>query len=369
MTRIAVVQPYVPHYRRAFFEVLGKRLREDGLDLTVIGSQGPQDRGDATVTPSHTVVRDRLGPHLGDRLRYRSVAPGSADFWIVEQALKNLETYRLLAARARGGAPVAMWGHGWTVSHTTRGNVDRLKEAFTRQASWFFAYTDEGRARAHAAGLPLEHITVVNNSLDTTSLASDLARVTQQRQADYRARYGLTEGRSALFIGRLEKDKDISFLAEVCGRLGQLDPAFTVLVGGSGAEAQLLAGLDNVRLLGPLFGEDKANAMAASSVLLIPSWIGLVAVESLVSGLPIVTRRGRSHMPEAEYLSPETTLFLANGVSAHDYAESVLELTSDSERLAEMRQQCRVRSDAYSLDAMVSNFHAGILNWVETPTR
>jgi glycosyltransferase involved in cell wall biosynthesis len=109
-------------------------------------------------------------------------------------------------------------------------------------------------------------------------------------------------------------------------------------------------------------GHHKALALAACDVLAVPEWIGLVAVDSLVAGRPIVTTDHHSHSPESEYLR--------NGITAtfseHDpvsYAHELRSLLLDQPRLERMRAACLAESAEYSLSRMVDSFAVGIRAW------
>jgi glycosyltransferase involved in cell wall biosynthesis len=77
-----------------------------------------------------------------------------------------------------------------------------------------------------------------------------------------------------------------------------------------------------VRILGRLDGRAQALALRCADVLAVPEWIGLVAVDSLVAGVPLVSTDHPSHSPERDYLADGvTSVFSAHRVD--DYADAL----------------------------------------------
>lgn len=116
------------------------------------------------------------------------------------------------------------------------------------------------------------------------------------RSEEWRAR--LTGGRPdatiLLSVGRLATEKGLDQLAPA---LSQLPPDCHLSIVGRGpAEAELraaFAGLP-VTFLGPLYGDDLAHAYASADIFTLPSrteTLGLVALEAMASGLPVVAAR------------------------------------------------------------------------------
>jgi hypothetical protein len=66
--------------------------------------------------------------------------------------------------------------------------------------------------------------------------------------------------------------------------------------------------------LGRQFSREGAVALRAATSLAVPGR-GLVAVEALAGGLPIVTAAGSLHAPEVEYMTPGVNLFTADATS------------------------------------------------------
>jgi hypothetical protein len=150
MTRVVVVQPYVPGYRVPFFRRLGEQLGEAGIELVVaVGEPGEDQalRGDAVDLPGVTQLSERRIGLGGRSVLYRDLhgVLEGADLVVMEQARRNLESYPLLIGRRP--CPVALWGHGRTTTRSARAWEHLLLDRLTLRADWFFAYCGASEKR------------------------------------------------------------------------------------------------------------------------------------------------------------------------------------------------------------------------------
>ena len=111
--------------------------------------------------------------------------------------------------------------------------------------------------------------------------------------------------------------------------------------------------------LGAVHGKDKALALAAAQALFIPGRIGLVAVDGLVSGTPIVATKSPYHAPEFDYLADGVTAVVTED-NVDSYAAGLVAFLNDRPRQKEMSDRCRIEAEKYNLDIMVASFLAGI---------
>jgi glycosyltransferase involved in cell wall biosynthesis len=368
-----IIHPFVQVYRQPLYQRLSEQLSSEGRELVVVWNPpAPRlaGRSDSTTAAWTYPVPTRWVPLGGREIVFRRLGGlglGPADLVIVEQAVKNLETYPLLASGRRGGPGVAMWGHGRSYSVPQPAAIAAAKQWLTRRADWFFAYTTAGADHVIDRGFPAPRVTVLKNTIDTGALQADLAALNDV--AEYRRRQGLTPGRTALFLGGVDRAKGIDFLLKSAQIVADSLPGFTLLVAGAGDELHKVVALEQaggpVRALGRVDGHQKALALAACDVLAVPEWIGLVAVDSLVAGRPIVTTHHHSHSPESEYLHHGVTAVF----SEHDpvsYAHEIRSLLLDDRRVERMQAACVAESSEYSLSRMVDSFASGIRTWDAT---
>lgn len=372
--RLLIVQPYIPTYRVPFFKRLREEAARQGIAVTVASAEArganASRSDDRSASVADCVLRERRVGVGSKTLLVRSlrdvVQRERPDLIVVEQAIKNLESWPLLVRPTLGGSRVALWGQGRSYS-TDASRVERsVKRWLTNRADWFFAYTQTGAQHVIEGGFPAERTTVLWNSTDTTALKAEIADLTAADLRGYRERHGLIEGQVGLFLGGVDERKGIPFLLDAVEAVAQRMDGFTLLVGGSGTQAAMVqervdAGAP-VRYLGRVDGREKALALAVADVVMVPEWVGLVAVDALASGTPVVTTRHPSHSPEFEYLDSGMTAIVVE----HDvlsYADAVADLLADEARLARMSASCRDRGEMLSIESMAQRFVDGVVSW------
>ncbi|WP_246204434.1 glycosyltransferase [Streptomyces tailanensis] len=300
----------------------------------------------------------------------------SADIVVLEQALRNVDTYLLLLrqqlARMAGAGPrVAFWGHGRTYTKPVNRLESAAKDAITRRAAWFFAYTEGGAAYLASRGYPSHQITVVRNCVDTATLADVRERAgtpgTQEfaEAAALREHHRLLPGRTALFVGGLDTPKRIPFLLESVRRIADALPGFRLLVAGDGSDWPLVNAAASranspVVALGHTTGQDVALLGAVSDIMLMPGRVGLCAVDSLALRTPIVTTDWPWHAPEFEYLENGRNAVITPDDPAA-YATAARALLTDPPRLRSLHASCRQDAGNYTTDAMAERFCDGLL--------
>lgn len=292
------------------------------------------------------------------------------DMVIVEQAIKNLESWPLILRSGKRGRPsVAMWGQGRSYSTSQSKAEAAVKQWLTRKSDWFFSYTQAGADHVTENGFPLDRITVLHNSTDTRALQLELTKITPSELLKFREMHNLHLGKTAVYIGGLDDRKGIRFLLEAAQRISQKLPDFKLLIGGSGELEGLVQSHQKeggpIVYLGRVEDREKALALSASTLLLIPVWVGLVAVDSLAARVPIVTTFHPSHSPEFDYLVNQVTAIIVQ----HDveiYSQAVVQLLSDPLRVERISKNCEIGQNGLSIESMASNFVSGITAWKDS---
>jgi len=352
---VLIVQPYVPGYRVPFFEGLRSTLTEDDIECTVIAGRpdGAQKlRADATAPPWLIQRNDRTINVRG--IQISDIAHGHDfsryDAIVASAAGTSVDAYRALVGAGRKKRAVGLWGH--IDSYVAPANpIDlRLEKWQMRRADRVFAYTPSGARFAERFGITPEKITTVMNSVDVSGLVSNAP--TKEECEAFRSTHGCSGRPVFAFWGGLDESKRIGFLAEMLDELWLLDRSIHLFVGGKGADEPLLAAAvarGQVTLLGFIGALEKRILGAIAEAVLMPGRIGLIAVETLALGVPILTTTWPFHAPEFEYLVE---------------GESVYVLDDDSVAFAAAMADWR-RSDAEvwaypTVGDMVANFASGV---------
>lgn len=187
---------------------------------------------------------------------------------------------------------------------------------------------------------------------DTSALAARIPRV--------------GDNRSLLFLSRLDPKKNVEGLLEAFNLLAHEWPDLRLVIAGDG-EASFAAALkklavelglaDRVVWLGHIEGEQKAAALAAAQVFVLPSFsenFGIAAAEALMAGLPCVLGKGVAIASEVE----EACAGVATSPEPEAIAQALREVMADEVRRIEMgRRAAALARERYSLDAMGTRLH------------
>lgn len=364
--RIVILQEYVPQYRVPFFRRLIELGVENGIDIRVAAGTANkkqhqrQDGSPAEFIIPISQIEIRIA---GTRLVFRRVRPAiaTANLVIMEQARRNIDAYWLLLSPWQP-RKICLWGHGRDFVTSTSWIKQRVMARLTRAADWFFAYTEGSRDSVVSAGYPREQTTVVQNSTDTDDLQEFISRISHAQINDFRKKNQL-EHLTAIFVGGLDESKRLPLLFAACRQAFEMNDNFRLLVVGSGPLRETVEALTEtepwLRYLGPLFGSEKALAIVAADLICMPGRVGLVAVDSFATGRPIVTTAWPWHGPEFEYLEDgKTCVISADGERA--YAEALLGLLTDRQKLREMQESCRSARGNFTTEEMATRFFGGI---------
>ncbi|TSE14719.1 glycosyltransferase family 4 protein [Arthrobacter sp. KBS0703] len=363
---VVILQEYVPQYRIPFFRQLIKLGSENGIQIRVAAGTPNEKqylRQDGHSASFIQKVPQREFSIAGVRLVLRHVGPAirSADLVIMEQARRNIDAYWLLLA-PHGNRKICLWGHGRDFVATPSWFKKRAMTHLTQAADWFFGYTEGSRDAVVAEGYPVERTTVVRNSIDTTDFQNSISQITPAEVDEFKRLHNLHRS-TAIFIGGLDESKRLPFLFQACGQAHEQNHDFRLLVAGSGQLRDYVEGIAKdapwLTYLGPLFGKDKALAVASSDLICMPGRVGLVAVDSFAAGRPIVTTAWPWHAPEFEYLAHNETCLITEDDSS-SYAQGLHRLMENRVELESMQEACRNNRATYSIEQMASRFFEGI---------
>lgn len=376
--RVAIVQRALRRYRAGFYEQLREELARDDIELLLLHSAPPtgQGRRDDALELSWATPLARRDLRVGPKklVWQPYVHPlRQVDLVIVEQASHLLLNYRLFLEQTRGRAPVALWGHGQNLHEDGRSALgEQTKRWLSRQAHWWFPYTQRSADLVAGFGYPRERITVTQNAIDTRRLAHELAEVDPRTLDRLRRDLGLGDGPVGLFLGALRSDKRLDSLFEAAARIRAVRGDFHLLVVGAGPlESEVRARAHRepwLHYLGSRYGHERAEVLALADVLLIPGWVGLVVLDGFVAGTPLITSTHGPHPPEIAYLRDgENGLLVDDDGDPDRYAQAVLEVLDDGALYERLARGCRADSQRYSIEEMATRFAGGIKQALAAP--
>ena len=315
--RVAITQPVVPGYRVPLFESLIDRLGSRGIEARVFyggpALRASQARDEVVHPPWATRVVTRAVELPFGAVYFRRLPAGwrRGTVLLTELAAGNLNAWWQIPRRE----PYVLLGHGKSYV-TAEGKVSKeLETVLGRRARHVLTYTKSGEeAVLERTGLPAGRVSTFYNATDSTALANACAAATPADVADFRRTYGIPDdARCGVYIGALETYKKVSLLAGAARIAFAEDPRVHLVVAGSGPSdgelRALAAATGRVTMLGHTGREGLAVLAHVAEVLLVPGRVGLVAVDALAMGLPVLTTSSTRHAPEIEYLHEGESLF------------------------------------------------------------
>lgn len=304
MTRILVIQPACPTYRRRFFENVADKL-EVMLVCSEISIDGTKSDALGISCPIKIVDDIRFGNvavwQKGVVHMTRSM---SLDVLVVNGNPRYLSTLAAIVTAKLRGIKVVWWGHA--MSSTSVPRRARIRFLLMRLSDRILLYYPEeivslpAALRSRAVGL--------GNSVDTRNMLRIGQTISAVVVNAHRQSLGL-EGKAVLLtVGRLTEKAHVDVLLRAVSVLNGRGRAVALLViGGGDCEEQLkdlasvLGVSDSIIWIGPLFEEEEiAIWMKSADLFVYGGEVGLSLIHAFAYGLPCVISDDLSaHNPEA----------------------------------------------------------------------
>ena len=374
--KVCVLQYRLLHYRTDLFDRLRLACSNAGIDLVLVhghATAAESSRKDTGTLAWALPVNNRSVRIAGKDILWQPL-PAQArdsDLVVLMQENRLVSNYPWLFGWRRPATRVAFWGHGRNFQTSApSGWRERWKRWTLTKVDWWFAYTDLARQAVLQVGYPAARVTVLNNAIDNTRFEGELAAIGDDVVAALRQQIGAVPGSTVgLYCGSLYPDKRLDLLLAACERVVAQRPDFRLVVVGDGPSRDVLqraASKPWLHWAGALRGADKAAWFRASQLFLSPGAVGLHVLDSFVAGTPMITTTDALHGPEVAYLEHDVNGLICAG-NPEDYAQTVLGLIADPQRLERLRRSGHASALHYTLDAMVRNFTDGVLACLRQP--
>jgi glycosyltransferase involved in cell wall biosynthesis len=369
--RVVLVLPWLSHYRRHFLALLRDDLTSRGIDLTVVHGQPPADEAskqNGISLPWGMQVENRFIVIGTKCLIWQPVRHliHDADLVVTQQESRILSAYPLFGVQILGRQRMAFWGHGRNMDLECASRLgEALKRFMSKRVHWWFAYNDYAAGVVQELGFPPERITVVQNSIDTRTMAEQSAQIDADELDSVRRRLGLNSENVAIYVGGMYGLKRLPYLVDACVRIRAEVPDFHMLFVGAGPDADVVqraaAKHDWMHYLGPLFDRDKLPYFKLSKLLLMPGRVGLVVLDAFALETPLVTIDHNQHSVELDYLeNGQDGVILPRGTDAAEYATAVIHLLRDAAMYKRLVKGCRQSAHHYSAEQMAERFGTGV---------
>jgi glycosyltransferase involved in cell wall biosynthesis len=298
--RVAILQRYLPHYRRSFFE----RLAKANPDLDIRLYHGGELGGGPAEAPlegpiSETLVRNvRILPLVGydlvvQRSVVRQILRDAPDLVVLEGTFGVLTNSAVLVARRLRGQRTVYWSAGWDRPGVT-GVRHKLKTTVIRSliglADGYIAYGSAARDYLARHGADAARVTIAQNTIDVESIAASAPGWSVQG-ARLKEQLGLDGHVVITYVGGIAPLKRVSVLVDAYRRLQQQIDRLALLIVGDGPEATEIRArshdLPGVHFAGAVV-EGVEAYIAAGDVFVLPGTGGLALNQAMALGKPLV---------------------------------------------------------------------------------
>ena len=356
---VAVLNPYLPRYRRDFFDGVKESATAQGVNFILITgrpSKRMSSRGD-TVTASYHKVVPQLSLNffmLRFRLLFASRLLRESSAVVYELSITNLNSW--LAVLRKKRHKVILWGHGPGYLSKDSGFKSFLLRQMANRADQILTYTEGGKRSLITLGVNGDKIQSVDNTFDWSNLKLQVDSLTNEEARNFRLDIGFEENDIIFsFIGALDKEKRIDFLAKVMNVAWNSNRSIKFIFAGNGPELyKLKPAIERGQAIYLQRADDvlKAKIGRISRAILCPGNVGLIAVDALVLGRPILSTFARSS-PEKEYLTENDSLFTLSNIPEN--------FVQDLERFSRTPLSQMERPNPPTLVQFVTKFSESIL--------
>jgi glycosyltransferase involved in cell wall biosynthesis len=242
--------------------------------------------------------------------------------------------------------------------------AEQTKIWLTRRADGFFAYTPGVRHYLMSRGVDPRKIFVLQNTIDILTQRQMFEMLAPDREV-LRSEAGVRDKKVLLFVGRLNREKQLDLLFDAFWYLRQRDGSYYLIVVGAG-DASVLSKLEercgegSFRYLGVVPDDDIGRLYVASDLYAFPGAVGLGPLQALCFDLTPAVIDSRVHSPEYEYLSQANALILPEGSGAEQYANGIMSLLENRTRWADLRAHAWPSIEHLTIANMAQNFVRGV---------
>jgi glycosyltransferase involved in cell wall biosynthesis len=251
--------------------------------------------------------------------------------------------------------PAVATYHTDLVSYLKYHGFKLIEELAWSYLRWFYNQFDKILAPSPTTARILEskgfeNVTLWQRGIDVERFSPAL------RDQNLRKNYAPHGEPMLLFVGRLVKEKDLDDLIEVDRRLKKMSEKFKIVVVGDGPmRDELERELPDAVFTGYLHGNDLSVMYASADIFVFPSTtetFGNVILESLASGLPVVTvdKGGVSDL-----VRNGETGFICKSNSPDDLTEKITLLLHDNELRGKFAKAGQRFAKQFSWNAINSN--------------
>lgn len=337
--RVLVYYFAFPHYRKSILAEL-----VDTQDVEVELRSGSVSRGGVKCLTAADIaeleVADslRLGPFTYERHTVGRAISAEYHSVIVAPALSSLSTWAIVLLRFILRRRTYLWGD---CGHLQGWLRPRLQEVMNRMSSGLLVYGEASAKGAQRFGTPPRKISIVHNANQSNAdrWDTDSSRAAYRRTVE-NVQLAKEEGRIVLVhAGRLTPDKRPEVLLDALTPLRSRYSGVELHILGDGPSLEALtmhANSDLVSFHGAIYDElVKSKILSEATLVVAPYAMGLLAVDALRAGVPVLLPDNPMSGSEVEILTPRINAVTFEAGNPEALAAAVDEWLATSKEITE----------------------------------
>lgn len=374
MKQVTIIKRYDRNFRLPLYSLLKEELKLSSIDFSLIIGQPNKFEGNNI---KDALDSNPFGPFIQNKyfyigenfLSYQNAMRfvERSNLIIVQQSNSEILNYILLLKRnIKKNIKLAFWGHGINFQAKNKKSFSQIFKLYiSKHVDHWFAYTKKVSDLLIYNGFPAEKITVLNNTIDVKSEKILFDSINEYEIRNMRLNFGIRDNdKVGIFCGSLYKLKGIEFLLKSIKLVRQQCNNFHFFVVGAGDMVDEVIAFENnnsqwFHYVGFKTGREKQSFLKIADFQMITGVVGLNIIDSFYSQTPLITIFSSTNSPEIEYLKNGK-----NGIITRDdlteYANSVVEIIRDEEKLKLLKIGCIESSKIYTIEMMAENFTVGI---------
>ena len=256
-----------------------------------------------------------------------------------------------------------VWSKGINISGTGNKLMNNLYYLRQKVANALILYSDFEKQFIKTK---MDKVFVANNTIDQYSYYVGNPAI------DIRKELEISSGKVVLFVGRVEKRKNLDLLTDVFA--SDLKDHHLVIVGPGVTEKQQerIEGCDNIHAVGGVYDQKILSAyFQAADAFCIPGHIGLGVNEAFLFGIPVVTARIGN---DPDLISSEPIMLLKEGENCELFEKNSQEglqkalhrILDDEDHLKSLKKAAKITFDE---KAKIEYMRDGFINAINYVTK
>lgn len=355
MSKIAIIQPLVPTYRKPFFDKLAKSYDIDIFTYKSPSYTKTQGFGSSNVPSKHIAsvniykcIFSNIMPLLKNS--YRII--------ILCSEMKFIGNWPLLIVSRLLQKKVILWGHGLNAAlyekHSKHMPIIRKIMYRLADGAWFYT---ENEREIWSRFLPNLKSVALGNTVSTPTTDKIY---TDAEKFVFKTTHKIHTQINFIYCARFSSERRrIDLLLKI---IDQLDPTiFGFIIIGNGHHKPNFSKYCNVYDNGSLYDDElKGKLFSLADAYIQPAWTGLSIVEAMAYGKPILTLKRSSevlHGVEYGYIEHKRNGMIFSDINA---LINFMKTAKSSEYAQLGLNAKKYYHDKLSMDNMVSNAVHGI---------